>query len=162
MSERLSRKIFIITAVIFSFVVGIVIGAASIHRAAHPAPIELPPARTPWNPKDILGLIGSLGIRNFSGHLDKIPFVVLETDRTFVLSVSSSKSDVHYVLVPKKDIRDPSQITGDDEAYLIDIFLTARQLVEKNKLNEYRLYTNGSGLQTVRYLHFHLVGKRRV
>jgi diadenosine tetraphosphate (Ap4A) HIT family hydrolase len=160
MNFKVSRKIGIITTALLSSIVGFVLGAAAIHSTAPLAPIELPAARSPWNPKDILGLIGSAGIRNLSGHLDDIPLVILETDRTFVLSVSSSKSNVHYVLVPKKDIRDASQITGEDAAYLVDIFLTARQLIEKNKLKNYRIYTNGSGLQMVGYLHFHLIGKK--
>ena len=107
-----------------------------------------------------MGLMGSVGIRTLAGHLKMVPFVVLETDRTFAMTVSATKTEVHYVLVPKKDIRDISEISAEDEPYLIDIFLTARQLVEKQGLHDYRIYTNGPGLQKVSYLHFHLVGKR--
>jgi diadenosine tetraphosphate (Ap4A) HIT family hydrolase len=60
--------------------------------------------------------------------------------------------------VPKKDIRDISQVSAEDELYLTDIFMVARQLVEKEGLRDYRIYTNGAGRQSVGYLHFHLGG----
>jgi histidine triad (HIT) family protein len=154
------NKLKFIVAIVISLAGGFLFGAASIHRPILNAPLELPPARNPWNAKDLMGLMGSVGIRTLAGHLKMVPFVVLETDRTFAMTVSATKTEVHYVLVPKKDIRDISEISAEDEPYLIDIFLTARQLVEKQGLHDYRIYTNGPGLQKVSYLHFHLVGKR--
>ena len=144
----------------FSLAVGFVLGAASIHRPIPNTPLELPSARHPWSSKDIMGLLGSAGIRIFAGHLKAIPFVVLETEKTFALTVSADKARFHYVLVPKKDIQDTGKISAEDGLYLTDIFLTARQLVEKEDMRDYRIYTNGAGLQSVGYLHFHLVGKR--
>ena len=154
------NKFKFIAAIVFSIAGGFFLGAASIHRPIPNAPLELPPARNPWNSKDVMGLIGSVGIRTLAGHLEAIPLVVLETDKTFAITVSAAKTKAHYVLVPKKDIRDISEITAEDEPYLMDIFLTARQLAEKEGLHNYRIFTNGPGLQKVRYLHFHLVGKR--
>jgi histidine triad (HIT) family protein len=151
----------IAAAIIVSFAIGVLFGAASIHRPIPHAPLELPPARNPWNPTDVLGLIGSIGIRGLAGHLEGIPSVVAETDRTFALSVPDPRYRVHYVLVPKKDIRDASQISAEDQEYLTDIFLMARHLAEKEGLKSYRLYTNAGDFQTVGYLHFHLVGGRR-
>jgi histidine triad (HIT) family protein len=154
------NKFKFIATIVFSVAGGFLFGAASIHRPIPTAPVELPPARSPWNPKDVMGLIGSVGIRALAGRLETLPLVVLETDRTFALTVSTAKTKFHYVLVPKKDIRDISEISAEDEPYLTDLFLTARQLVEKEGLHDYRIYTNGPGRQSVGYLHFHLVGKR--
>jgi histidine triad (HIT) family protein len=154
------KKLAFIATIVLSLVVGFLLGAAAIHRPIPNAPVELPPAREPWNPKDLMGLIGSLGIRALAGHLEKLPLVVLETDRTFALTVSTDKSKVHYVIVPKKDIRDIGEISPGDEPYLMDVFLTARRLVEKEDLYNYRIDTNGPGRQTVGYLHFHLIGER--
>lgn len=153
------KKLKLIIVVVLFFAVGVLLGAAAIHRPITNTQLELPPARKPWNPKDIMGIIGSLGIRTFAGHLEKLPFVVLETDKIFALKIPTDKRMVHYVLVPKKDILDIGRISADDEPYLMDIFLTARELVEKKGLYKYRFYTNGPGFQTVGYLHFHLVGK---
>ena len=143
-----------------TFLIGILAGAALIHRPIPNAPRELPPAREPWNPRDVLGLLGSLGIRAMAGRLESIPGVVLETDRTFAIALPARWNRVHYVLVPKKDIRDIGQVTAEDQAYLTDAFLVARRLAEKESLKSYRLYTNDRSLQTVAYMHFHLVGKR--
>jgi diadenosine tetraphosphate (Ap4A) HIT family hydrolase len=154
------NKLKFLVAIVFSLAVGFFFGAASIHRPIPNAPLELPPARKPWNPKDVMGLIGSVGIRTLAGHLETVPLVVLETDRTFAITVSASETEAHYVLVPKKDIREIGEISAEDGPYLIDVFLTARQLIEKQGLYDYRIYTNGRGLQSVSYLHFHLVGER--
>ena len=143
-----------------TFLVGLLLGAALIHRPIPNAPVELPPARRPWNPRDVLGLVGSLGIRAMAGHLDAIPGVVMETDRTFAIEIPDRWGRIHFVLVPKKDIRDIGQVTPEDQAYLTDAFLMASRLAKKEGLRSYRLYTNDRTLQSVAYLHFHLVGSR--
>jgi diadenosine tetraphosphate (Ap4A) HIT family hydrolase len=151
----------LLVAIVLSFGLGLLLGAAAIHRPIPKAPVELPPARNPLKPADVLGLIGSIGIRGLSGHLEHIPSVVAETDRTFALSVPDRRFRFHYVIVPKKDIHDAGQISAADEPYLTEIFLMARHLAEKDSMKSYRLYTNSGGLQTVGYLHFHMVGWRK-
>ena len=155
------RRVLVAAGILLTFGLGFVLGAAAIHRPIPGAPIELPPARTPWSPADVLGLVGSIGIRGLSGHLDRIPSVVAETDRTFALAVPDRRFKYHYVIVPKKDIHDVGQISADDQPYLTDIFLMARHLAEKDGMKSYRLYTNSGGLQSVGYLHFHMVGWRK-
>ena len=150
----------LVVSIVLTFLIGFLFGAAAIHRPIPGAPVELPPARHPWNAKDVLGLLGSLGIRAMAGHLESIPGVILETDRTFAIELPARKNRVHYVLVPKKDIRDFGQITAEDHAYLVDIFLVARRLAEKEGLRGYVLYTNGRDLQAVAYMHFHMEGER--
>ena len=151
------KKFKLFTMIVLFFAVGFLLGAAAIHRPISNRPLELPPARSPWKSKDILGLIGSIGIRTLAGHLETLPPVILETDKTFVLKIPDAKYEIHYVLVPKKDIRDIKGISEEDEPYLMDIFLTARKLVEKKNFHDYQIFTNGPGLQKVGYLHFHLV-----
>jgi len=143
-----------------TFAAGFVLGAAAIHRPMPGLPVELPPVRKPWNPKDVAGLLGSIGIRMLDDHLENLPFVVAETDKTFAISVSPSRTWAHYVIVPKKDVRDIGSLTTQDEGYLTDVFLMARHLIEQEHLRDYRFYTNGPGPQAVAYLHFHLVAKR--
>ena len=153
-------KLELIIAILISAAVGFLLGAAAIHRPITNAPLELPPARNPLNPKDLMGLIGSLGIRTLAGHLEALPPVVLETDRTFALEIPEPRNRIHYVLVPKKDIGDISQISKGDEPYLTDVFLVSRKLIEQAGLSNFQIYTNGPGRQQVGYLHFHLVGRR--
>jgi len=147
-------------ALVITFAIGFVLGAAAIHRPTPGAPVELPPARAPWNPKDVAGLLGSIGIRTFDDHLTSLPFVVAETDKTFAISVTPSRTWAHYVIVPKKDVRDIGSVSTEDEPYLTDVFLVARHLIEREHLRDYRFYTNGPGPQAVAYLHFHLLAKR--
>jgi diadenosine tetraphosphate (Ap4A) HIT family hydrolase len=154
------KRAWLAALVLVSLAIGFLLGAASIHRPIPNAPLELPPARSPWNSRDILGLLGSIGIRNLAGHLEGIPSVAVETDRTFAISLPAGRNRFHYVLVPKKDIRDIGQISAEDEPYLTDLFLTARHLAEKEGLKNYRLYMNDRGLQSVAYLHFHMIGRR--
>ncbi len=153
-------KVGVAAAVLFSFAAGFAAGAASIHRPMPGAPLELPPARKPWKPRDLLGLAGSVGIRALSGHLVSVPSVILETDKSFALELPSAGNRVHYVILPKKDISDIGQASTEDQPYLMDMFLVARKIVEKEGLSDYRLFTNGPGKQSVAYLHFHLMGKR--
>ncbi len=150
----------LIPVIAIVFVAGLLLGAAAIQRTIPNTAPELPPARNPWKPKDVMGLISSMGIRALEGHLDIMPLVVMETDRTFVLKLPTEGRKIHYVIVPKKDIPDSGQISAEDAPYLTDIFLIARELVEKNGLYDYKILTNGPGFQKVGYLHFHLMGKK--
>ena len=152
---RRSGAARVTAALAITFAVGFVLGAAAIHRPMPGAPVELPPLRSPWKPKDVAGLLGSIGIRTLGDDVDIVPFVVAETDKTFAVSVSASRT--HYVIVPKKDVRDIGGVSVEDESYLTDVFLVARHLIEQDHLRDYRLYTNGPGPQAVAYLHFHLV-----
>jgi len=106
------------------------------------------------NPNELAGLLASVGVRKTPGL---IPFVVLETDKTIVLKNPFGRERVHYLIIPKKDIKNIGEISKEDEPYLIDAHAVARALIEKEKLYRYRLYTNGPGVQHVAYLHFHLI-----
>ena len=103
--------------------------------------------------KELLGLIGSVVVLKIPGVL---PRVVLETDKTVVIEHPIPLSDIHYVAIPKKDIRNAFDLRQEDASYLIDIFASLQYLIDKNSLKKYRISTNGPGYQTVDYLHFHL------
>ena len=93
------KKFKLVIVVVLFFAVGVLLGAAAIHRPITNTLLELPPAGKPWNPKDIMVIIGSLGVRTFAGHLETLPFVALETEKTLALRVPGAKHMVHYVLV---------------------------------------------------------------
>ena len=104
---------------------------------------------------DLLGLIASVGIQRFSGL---IPSVTFETDKTVAIRLLSPPGKrIHFVIIPKKDIKNIGEISEATVGYLVDAFLVAREIIEKEKLSKYRIYTNGPGDQDVTYLHFHLV-----
>ncbi len=86
-----------------------------------------------------------------------IPLKTYETDKSLVLSLPDPHYKHHFVVIPKKDIRNPADITAEDTPYLLDVFAVIGHLVNDNKLTKYKVITNGPGYQTVTYLHFHLV-----
>lgn len=106
------------------------------------------------NPKELLGLISSVGIQNMP---DSMPFVVKETDKTVVIDSPIHQAPVHYVIIPKRDIKDAGDISESDKEYLADAYAVIGQIIREKNLTKYKIYTNGPYYQTLTYLHFHLL-----
>lgn len=104
---------------------------------------------------ELLGLLGSIGIK-----LDQIPDVILETDKTIVIKYPNPVDPIHYVIIPKKDIKSIEDVTAEDSEYIMDAIAVNRELVKREGLTKYRFMTNGPGYQEVAYLHFHLTGRK--
>lgn len=107
-------------------------------------------------PNELAGLLASVGIQKLPALL---PSVVSETDKTIAIEHPSPQARVHYLIVPKKDMKNIADVTVADGEYLVDAFNVVRQIVEEKKLVNYRLITNGPGYQGVTYLHFHLLAE---
>jgi histidine triad (HIT) family protein len=103
--------------------------------------------------KELLGLMTSVGIQRFPSL---IPSVVKETDKTIVIEHPNPQARIHYLVIPKKDIKNLGELSDADGEYLLDAFKVAREVVKEKNLTDYRLTTNGPGYQTVTYMHFHL------
>ena len=103
---------------------------------------------------EIMGLVGSLAM-NRTPSL--IPFVVQETDKTLVMEYPNPGTTPHWVLIPKKDIKDAGDVSTGDEPYIADVYAIISQLIRDNHLVKYRVITNGPGFQSVGYIHFHLI-----
>lgn len=104
--------------------------------------------------RELLGLLGSVGIQKFGNVL---PLIVKETDKTVAIKHPFPQARIHYVVIPKTDIKDISDIKEGDELYLVDALAVISELARENDLTKYRVITNGPGYQSVAYLHFHLV-----
>lgn len=109
-------------------------------------------------PAELAGLVGSIGVQKLGGAL---PFVVTETDKSVVIKHPFPYARIHYVVIPKKDIKDIGRISDEDMPYLQDAFKVMRYLIDREHLKGYRIFTNGPGLQSVAYLHFHLISNDR-
>lgn len=105
------------------------------------------------NDSDIAGLLASIGIQKLP---DIIPGKILETDKTIVFQHPSPTAPIHYLVVPKKDIRAAGEISVEDEEYLLDAYAAMGEVIRRENLVKYRVITNGPGFQDVTYLHFHL------
>jgi histidine triad (HIT) family protein len=102
---------------------------------------------------ELLGLITSVGVQRFSALA---PSVVKETDKTIVIEHPSPQARIHYLVIPKKDVKNIAELTDADDEYLIDAIKVAGEIIREENLTAYRLTTNGPGYQGVTYLHFHL------
>ena len=107
-------------------------------------------------PNELVGLLASVGIQRLPGSL---PGVVKETDKTIVIEQPGVHTGVHYLVIPRKDIRNVADMSDSDREYLVDLFSVMGQIIREKNLNDYEIHTNGPGYQTVAYLHFHLVAR---
>ena len=153
-NEAMSKvKIFLLT--LFSTCTGVLIGGYLFSKSQPRSFLALNRCQNCLSFEDLLGLMASIGIQRFPKF---VPSVVFETDKTVVIKHPLPLSRIHYVIVPKKDIKNIGEISEADSPYLVDVFSVARSIIEKEALLNYRLSSNGPGFQDVTYLHFHLVG----
>jgi diadenosine tetraphosphate (Ap4A) HIT family hydrolase len=107
-----------------------------------------------YQPSDLAGLLASAGIQRAP---TAILSAVKETDRCVAIEHPFRKAKGHFVVFPKKDIKDIADVAIDDHEHILDCLAVIRALVVENGLRRYRVETNGPGLQHVTYLHFHLL-----
>ena len=67
----------------------------------------------------------------------------METDHTLAMQLPSIKRGMHYVLIPKKDIKNIGDIAAEDAPYLIDLFAVAQHIITAKNLTQYEIITNG-------------------
>jgi diadenosine tetraphosphate (Ap4A) HIT family hydrolase len=103
---------------------------------------------------ELAGLVASSAIQRVPAA---IPKVVMESDTCLSVRHPRPQGRVHYVLFPKHDTRNITTLTPEDVPYVLGCFAMARELVARDKLQAYRMHTNGPDFQEVAYLHFHLV-----
>lgn len=104
-------------------------------------------------PNELLGLLTSVGIQKFPSL---VPGVVKETDKVIVMKHPSPHARIHYLVIPKKDVKHVGDVSDLDREYLVESFSVMREILKENNLVNYRIITNGPGYQGVTYLHFHL------
>ena len=90
---------------------------------------------------------------------------VYEDDRILAFRDISPQAPVHILIIPKQHIAGADQITAENSAVVAHIFEVAAELARKEGLSDgYRILTNVGehGTQSVKHLHFHLVGGRQL
>ena len=102
---------------------------------------------------ELLGLAASVGLQRFTRLA---PSVVKETDKTIVIESPRPQARIHYLVIPKKDMKNIADFSDADREYLLDAFKVAGEIIREKNLTNYRITTNGPGYQTATYLHFHL------
>ena len=94
----------------------------------------------------------------------KIPSKKLyEDDQVVAFYDINPQAKVHFLVVPRKHISSAAALTEEDGALLGHIFTVIAKLAKEQGLeNGYRIVNNcgADGGQSVRHLHFHLLGGR--
>ncbi len=90
---------------------------------------------------------------------------VYEDEWIYVFHDLEPQAPVHVLIVPKKHLDSLDDTSPDDAALLGHLMLKVKEIAAELGLeNGYRLVSNTGtdGMQSVKHLHFHLLGKRRM
>ena len=91
--------------------------------------------------------------------------VVYEDDKIMVFHDLEPQAPVHVLIIPKKHISSLDDLTAEDADLASYLMLKVKEIAKDLGLeNGYRLVNNcgEDGMQTVKHLHFHLLGKRKM
>lgn len=109
------------------------------------------------NTNDFLGLLAAGTLLNADAL---IPKKVMETETVFVVEHPQKEAPIHYVILPKRDIRNVGELSAADRTIIIDMHSVMAQLIREKNLKRYQIITNGPAIQHVTYLHYHLLGSQ--
>lgn len=88
---------------------------------------------------------------------------VYEDDEVYAFYDIEPQAPVHVLLIPKTHIASAAEITADNSAVVAHIFEVAAKIAKELGLDDgFRIVSNcgDSAGQTVKHLHFHLMGGR--
>ena len=90
---------------------------------------------------------------------------VYEDEWCYAFRDINPQTPVHVLIVPKCHVASADGIDGENSTYVAKIFEAIPKIAAAEGLaNGYRVITNcgEDGCQTVKHLHFHLMGGRRL
>lgn len=147
-------RVRVIILMLASLVVGVILGGYLFSDTRPRSFLALNRCEgTCLQANELLGLAASVGVQKFSALA---PSVVKETDKTIVINHPRPQARLHYLVIPRKDLKNIADMSDADGEYLLDALKVAGVIIRENNLTNYRLTTNGPGYQGVTYLHFHL------
>ncbi len=91
--------------------------------------------------------------------------IVYEDDQIICFHDLEPQAPVHVLIIPKKHIASMDDVSADDQQLMGYIMIKVKEIAKTLRLeNGYRLVNNcgEDGFQTVKHLHFHLLGKRKM
>ena len=91
--------------------------------------------------------------------------IVYEDDQIICFHDLEPQAPVHVLIIPKKHIASMDDVSADDRQLMGYIMTKVKEIAEILGLeNGYRIVNNcgEDGFQTVKHLHFHLLGKRKM
>ena len=90
---------------------------------------------------------------------------VYEDEKIMCFHDADPQAPVHVLIIPKKHIESLDAIGEEDKELIGDIMLKIKELAKDLGLeNGYRVVNNcgEDGFQTVKHLHFHVLGRRKM
>lgn len=88
-----------------------------------------------------------------------------EDDLVYCFYDLEPQAPVHVLLIPKRHICSTDDLTEDDQELMGYMMLKVKEITKKLGLeNGYRVVINTGedGQQSVKHLHFHILGKRKL
>ena len=90
---------------------------------------------------------------------------VFENDSVYAFRDIAPQAPVHILVVPKAHIPSADAITAENSMYVAKIFEAIPEIAKSEGLtNGYRVITNcgEDACQTVKHLHFHILGGKQL
>ena len=91
--------------------------------------------------------------------------VVYEDDKVFCFHDAEPQAPVHVLLIPKKHITGLDDVKEEDQELLGYMMFKIHEIAGQLGLESgYRVVSNNGedAFQTVKHLHFHILGKRKL
>ena len=91
--------------------------------------------------------------------------ILFENDKILAFRDTRPQAPVHFLVIPKKEIRTINDLNEEDKSLIGELFIVAKEIAKKEGISEkgYRTIFNCNeyGGQTVYHIHLHvLVGRR--
>ena len=85
-----------------------------------------------------------------------------EDDEMLAFRDIAPQAPVHFLVIPKKHIQDPSAVGVEDEGLIGRMMRTGSKVAKENGITDFRLvFNNGAEAgQTVFHIHMHVLGGR--
>ena len=92
--------------------------------------------------------------------------ILFENDKILAFRDISPQAPVHFLVIPKKEIRTINDINEEDKSLIGELFIVAKEIAKKEGISEKGFRTifncNEHGGQTVYHIHLHVLGGRQL
>ena len=88
--------------------------------------------------------------------------IIYEDDKSIIIEDISPQAPIHYLAIPKKEIKGISDLSESDQGIVDHLMMVIKNEMSNQGINDYRLViNNGSEAgQTVFHLHIHILANR--
>ena len=92
--------------------------------------------------------------------------ILFENDKILAFRDINPQAPVHFLVIPKKEIKTINDINEEDKSLIGELFIVAKEIAKKEGISEkgYRTIFNCNehGAQTIYHVHLHVLGGRQL